>query len=133
MAFTQVNKQRGLTKETNTVTMSCPKGQAVISITGDIFELIGSPRWAEVFVGEGDDAGTILITPCAEAQRNAYSVWSSDRVPNLHKVGIAASRLSLNHPFKTTEVAFKIVPEGIIVTLPASEPKPQLVMNRRAA
>ena len=133
MAFTQVNKTFGATRTMNSVTIACPKGQVVISMTDDLFAAIGRPRWAEVFVGEGEDEGSVLIAAAAEGSANAYSVWSNDKSPNLHKVGVSASRLSVKHSFKTRETTFEVVPEGLVVMIPAAEVAPRFVLNRRRA
>lgn len=134
MAFTQIKKQRGVAKQTNTVTVSksAKNGQFAVIMTDDIFKAIGSPRWVELFLGEGEDTGTFLVSPC-ESSGNGYSVWANPASPNQHKFGVAASRFGMHRDFRTTEATFEVTPEGLIITLPffaAAEQPARRVVNR---
>ena len=102
------------------------KGGATFSIARDVYASMGSPARVEVLVGNGEDAGFLMIRG-AGASDQGYTVIAP-KGKGAARFGISAGRFGMkpiDAPVET--LTWRMEGSGLIVELPVQQSAPRLV------
>lgn len=116
MAFNEIEKGEGLREAlTNTVKFHTSKTVGLFTMSGDVFEKMGSPGFLRVLLGDGEHSGYVALIPRQVPGKNTYSLVPSGRcwkfAISARKIGVTAGK----RPGRS--MPFEITDDGLVVDL----------------
>lgn len=117
MGFQKIEKRLGAAAMESAVRIVIGRSQTRVSISGDILEALGMPRHFDVFVGDGADAGTMLLAPTPD--EHSYKV--SGKSGRARSITLPTKQLGNITETASIDAAFEMAPDGLMVHLPRAE------------
>ena len=117
MGFTKINKGKwGAARgKSNTVRVaSYPPSKFHVMFGREVYEQLGSPKYAEIQIGSGEDAGWLKITPTATA--TGYCFVRSGQGKSTLKLQFGSAHVDAKGlRIPTTEVRFLYFADGSLL------------------